>query len=39
VRKIREAGKAESPEALEELIDEVELPVRGGCHEDSAASA
>jgi len=39
VRRIREAGKAETPEALEELIGEVELPVRGGCHEDSAAAA
>jgi len=36
---IREAAKAETPEALEELLGDVDLPVRGGCEEDSAAAA
>ena len=36
---IREAAKAETPEALEALLGDVDLPVRGGCPEDSAAAA
>ncbi len=36
---LRAAATAETPEALDELLGEVELPVRGGCPEDSAAAA
>ena len=36
---IREAAKAEAPEDLDELLGDIELPVRGGCPEDSAAAA
>ena len=36
---IREAAKVETPEALDELLGDIDLPVRGGCEEDSAAAA
>jgi LysR family cys regulon transcriptional activator len=39
LRTIRDAANAETPEALEALLADLELPVRGGCEEDSAAAA
>jgi hypothetical protein len=38
-RLIRDASQAETQEALEELLKDVELPVRGGCDSDAAAAA
>jgi len=39
VRFIRDVANAETPEQFDALIAEIELPVRGGCEEDSAAAA
>jgi LysR family cys regulon transcriptional activator len=39
VRTIRDVARAETPEELDALLATVELPVRGGCEEDSAAAA
>ncbi len=36
---LRDVAKAETPEEFNALIEEIELPVRGGCEEDSAAAA
>jgi LysR family cys regulon transcriptional activator len=36
---IRDIAKAETQEEFDALIAEIELPVRGGCEEDSAAAA
>ena len=38
-RLIRDAANAETPEEFEALVGDLELPVRGGCEEDSAAAA
>ncbi len=39
VRTIRAAASAETPEEFEALVGDIDLPVRGGCEEDSAAAA
>ncbi|HEX9877557.1 MAG TPA: LysR substrate-binding domain-containing protein [Gammaproteobacteria bacterium] len=39
VRWIRDVAGAETPEAVAELLEGIELPVRGGCEEDAAAAA
>jgi LysR family cys regulon transcriptional activator len=38
-RLIRDASNAESQEALDLLLQDVQLPVRGGCESDGAAAA
>jgi LysR family cys regulon transcriptional activator len=39
VRWIRDVASAETPEALAQLLEGIELPVRGGCEQDAAAAA